>query len=114
MVKIKGTTITMTKGDTLRCQVTAFRRNEDDEEIPYVPVDGDKIRFAMKKSYKDQVCYIKKDIPIDTMVLEIEPKDTKRLSTGEYVYDIQLTYGIDGAIDTFIANASFVLLEEVD
>lgn len=103
----------MTKGDTLRCQVTAFRR-EGDEDVPYVPVDGDQIRFAMKRNYKDGTCLIKKDIPIDTMVLELLPKDTKRLSVGEYVYDIQLTYGVDGAVDTFIANAQFILSEEVD
>lgn len=114
MVKIKGTTITMTKGDTFRCQVTAFKRDENNEEIPYVPVEGDQIRFAMKKSYKDVSCYIKKDIPFDTMVLELEPMDTKKLAAGDYVYDIQLTYGIDGAIDTFIANAQFILVEEVD
>jgi len=113
MVRVKGTTITMTKGDTLRCKVTPYREI-DGEDVEYVPVDGDEIRFAMKQSYRDGACTILKTIPNDTLVLELEPDDTKYLNVGEYVYDIQLTYGIDGAVDTFIANAQLILREEVD
>lgn len=116
MVKIKGTTIKMTKGDTLRCQVIALQGEDEGnvEDVPYIPVQGDRVRFAMKRNYKDNVCLIKKEIPIDTMILELVPKDTKNLPAGDYVYDVELTYGIDGAVDTFIANAQLVILEEVD
>ena len=113
MVRVKGTTITMTKGDTLRCKVTPYREI-DGEDVEYVPADGDEIRFAMKKNYRDAECCVMKVVPNETLVLELEPNDTKSLPVGEYVYDIQLTYGLDGAIDTFIANAQLILKEEVD
>lgn len=113
MVRIKGTTITMTKGDTLRCIVRPYRDIEG-EQVEYEPVDGDVIRFAVKKSYRDYECAILKVIPNDTLTLQLDPDDTSYLTVGEYVYDIQLTYGIDGAVDTFIANAQFILKEEVE
>ena len=34
---------------------------------------------------------VEKNIPIDTMTLELEPNDTKHLNFGSYLYDIQLT-----------------------
>ena len=116
MVKINGTTIIMTRGDTLVLQIEATQDGE-----PYVPEEGDSMRFAMKTSrmnaqrtdYQDQVPIVIKDIPMDTMVLRLESSDTKQLDFGEYVYDIQLTYA-DGTVDTFIAEARLKLSPEVD
>ena len=108
MIEINGNYIRMTRGDTLRVEITMF----DSEGHTYTPNESDVIRFAMKKNYRDATPLILKVIPNDTLILELEPSDTKPLSFGTYVYDIEITYA-DGAVDTFIANANLVLAEEV-
>ena len=108
MVRIQGTTIEMTRGDTLRVYLTLKNCDGDD----YTPAVGDVIRFAMKKRYSDSTPLILKNIPTDTLVLELNPEDTKNLQFAEYVYDIEMTYA-NGDVDTFIDRAKFKITEEV-
>jgi hypothetical protein len=108
--KVVGTTITLTKGDTFKR--TLILKDKTTGDI-YQPVEGDSIRFAAKKKYTDSTCLIYKEIPTDTMLLHLEPDDTKNLAVGSYVYDIQLTYA-NGDVDTFIDKAKFTLTEEVE
>ncbi len=110
MFTIKKTSIILTRGDTLKAQISIT----DKDGNPYEPVLGDVIRFAMKKHYSDpdSAVLIVKDIPIDTLVLTLLPEDTKDLDFGNYVYDIQITTA-SGDVDTFIAKASLTLTEEV-
>lgn len=105
---ISGTTITLTRGDTLLAQILIT----DSEDNPYIPVEGDSVRFAMKSDYSDVNPLIEKDIPIDTLKLVLEPEDTKKLPFGTYVYDIQLTKST-GEVDTFITKSKLKLTEEV-
>ena len=107
MIRITGTKIELTRGDTLNVYVKMCRKGEE-----YTPKAGDVMRFAMKKHYQDAEPVIEKIIPNDTQVLTLEPEDTKALKFGEYVYDIELTFA-DGTVDTFIAKATFVVSEEV-
>lgn len=114
MYSINGTTISLTRGDTLLVQVEMTR-----DGTPYTPVEGDSVRFALKsglnstgKDMKESTPLILKDIPIGTMILELEPEDTKSLSFGDYVYDIEITFA-NGKVDTFIANSKFKLTPEV-
>lgn len=104
-----GTTITLTRGDTFEALVSATKR----DGTQYIPVAGDTIRFAMKENYDDPRPLLVKDIPIDTMMLTLEPQDTADLNFGKYVYDIQLTKA-NGKVDTFISKAILKLSEEVD
>lgn len=112
---VKKNKITLTRGDTLRVKVEIIKNEE-----PYIPEAGDKVRFALKhpdmlpdkSDYSDVEPLIIKDIPIDTMVLELQPADTKTFAFGKYVYDIEITFA-DGTVDTFITAAPFVLSEEV-
>lgn len=112
MVKVCGTTITITKGDTGIITVSILY----DDGTPYTPQSGDIIRFAMKKHYSDAETLIEKNIPLETMELRLDPEDTKDLEAGpqkgKYKYDIELTRA-DGQIDTFIPRADFIILEEV-
>ena len=108
MVDISGTTITMTRGDTARISVYI----SDAEGEPYTPSEQDTIRFAMKKDYKDAEPLLLINIPVDTMMLVINPEDTKSLPFGAYVYDIELTTET-GVVDTFIDRAKIKLTEEV-
>ena len=107
--------ITLTRGDTLRVKISMKKGEE-----PYEPVAGDSLRFALKHpdlttdkgNFKDVEPLILKDIPTSSLVLTLNPEDTKNLKFGKYVYDIELTMA-DGAVDTFITAAPFILTEEV-
>lgn len=112
---INRTTITLTRGDTFLAEVNILRDNK-----PYTPEAGDRVRFALKHSllnpdgtdFRDPDPLILKDIPIDTMVLRLDPEDTKSLGFGRYAYDIEITFA-NGIVDTFISNARFELTPEV-
>jgi len=114
-VNPSNNSIKMTRGDTARFTVVATK----DGEV-YTPEYGDKIRFAVKhdtmtgnkEEFSDAEPLILINIPIDTMLLEIQPSDTKSLHFGKYTYDIEITYA-DGTVDTFITEASFKLTPEV-
>lgn len=109
-VKVSGTTITATRGDTVKIQLELI----DSEGAVYTPVESDVIRFAMKEDYDDAEPLILKVIPNDTLILKLEPEDTKSLpQPSSYVYDLQITYA-NGDVDTFIDKAKFKLTEEVD
>ena len=109
MIKINGTTITMTRGDTLRLVLTL----KDEDGNTYTPLPGDQIRFAMKHVYDDANPLILKDIPNDSLELVINPEDTKNLpQPSTYVYDMQITYE-NGDVETFIDKAKLKLTEEV-
>lgn len=109
MFFIKGTEIIMTRGDTFKATLTI----QDSYGDIYVPQEGDVIRFAMKKRYSDKSVLISKIINNDTLELKLDPKDTKSLPFGNYVYDVELTYA-NGDVDTFIAGGNLYLKEEVD
>ena len=107
MYKINGTTITLTKGDSLYCHLNLTKNGN-----AYVPAEGDVIRFAAKKHYSSETVAIEKVIPNDTLTLHLLPEDTKTLQTGEYVCDFELT-NADGDVDTFIPEAKLILTPEV-
>ena len=113
--RILGTTIFLTRGDTLRVPVVIKKGSDD-----YIPQDSETIRFALKRpcknctgdDYFEQEPLISKEIPVDTMILELTPGDTKELGFGTYVYDVSITLS-DGSVDTFIPCSSLVLTEDV-
>ena len=101
--------ITMTRGDSALIQIGMTRNGE-----PITPVEGEVVRFAVKAKYKDpdDEVLIHKDIPLDTLMLEIEPQDTKPLAMNKtYVYDVEYT-DINGRVDTFI-KGKLTIDEEV-
>lgn len=101
MHQINGTNILLTRGDTLMLQLSLTKNGE-----PYIPQEGDRIRFALKQKYTDPDEEVKvvRSIPIDTLILKIEPEDTKNLVMGKtYVYDIEMTDS-NGVVDTFITG----------
>lgn len=109
MQKIIGNNITLTRGDTFKATVTMTA----EDGSAYTPEAGDVIRFAMKRSYRDADPLITKTLDHASMLLQLDPADTKELSYGDYVYDIELTYE-NGDVDTFIDKAKLTLTEEVD
>ena len=107
--RVSGTDIELTRGDTFKRTLVLT----DAEGNPFTPAEGDAIRFALKKKVKDETVLINKVIPNDTLVLKLNPEDTKELPFGDYVYDIQITYA-NGEVDTFITVSKFKLTEEVE
>lgn len=115
MYKVNGTTITMTRGDTVIIQIDLKRGTET-----YVPQEGDVIRFAVKRSnmnstktaFVDTTPVISKIIPHE-LILTLEPNETKDLPFRDYVYDIEMTYA-NGDVDTFIAEARLIIAPEVE
>ena len=106
MYKIDGTTISLTRGDSLYVQLAIKQGTQT-----YTPAEGDVIKFTIRKTYSTPIL-IQKTISHDTLVLHLLPSDTKELPYGRYVYDVELTTA-DGDVDTFIDRAAFVLTEEV-
>lgn len=102
MYEIKGsgknTRIILTRGDSFYATVVGIKDGGS-----YIPAEGDVIRFAMKKDYSDSEPIILKNVPTDTLGLALAPAETKPLSYGDYVFDIQLTTA-DGDVDTFISG----------
>ena len=106
MYEVKGSNIILTRGDTFIATITMTRNG-----TAYTPVEGDSIRFAMKKNYSDAQPLITKQISYDALTLRIESNDTKTLQVGSYVFDIEITFA-NGDIDTFISGI-LTLTEEV-
>lgn len=106
-LKINNNDIALTRGDTMRVQIGITKDGE-----AYTPSGGDVVRFALKKSVADQEALIEKVIPNDTMMLELQPIDTKELEFGTYYYDIEITFD-DGTVDTFITKSAFTIGEEI-
>lgn len=110
MYRFDGNTIYLTRGDTLRASLS-IKQNE----VDYTPVKGDSIRFAMKRKelnaskteFLDKKPLIIKEIPIDTLQLQLDSSDTANLSFGAYAYDIQITMA-DGTVDTFISDIIYL------
>lgn len=108
MTRVDGTTISMTRGDTFRAIITL---TDENGEI-YIPSETDRIVFTVKANYESDVL-IQKDVPLDTLTLELAPDDTKQLDMPKtYVYDIQLITE-DGNVDTFISKSKLKIYEEV-
>lgn len=105
---IKKNVITITRGDTLVSKVTIM----DAAGNEYIPCAEDSIRFALKQSSEDEEALIVKEIPYDTLILQLDADETKRLSVGEYRYDIEITLS-NGVVDTFIPWSKFKVTEEV-
>ena len=106
MAKVSGSTIYLVQGDTL--QVLISLKYGDGTE--YEPEPGDKLRFALKMDIDDENPIIIKEIPTDTMTLELTPEETN-LEVGNYVYDIELSVG--DYVNTVIPNAKMIICAEV-
>lgn len=105
--------ITMTRGDTPSFRINLTTTNEFGDEVPYIPVDGDRIIFALKKNANDDNLWAVIDIPTDTMILRFRQETTKILPFGNYVYEISLNNDNIDYHDTFIANVPLILTEEL-
>lgn len=102
-MKISGTDIYMTRGDTEGIIVNI---------TGYTPQAGDVVEFTVRRKIGNApVIYKKAEFAETQAVVRIEPEDTERLRFGDYIYDVQLTYG--GTVKTVVTPSKFTLGEEV-
>lgn len=112
--------IELTRGDSLTLTVEPKKKvapvppaTEPTWE-PYVPQEGDVIRFAVSKGYKGETDYelqFKETVPNDTLTFTAGPEKTA-LDYYEYNYDVEITFA-DGTVDTFI-RGKFAITGEAD
>lgn len=103
-MRVVGTDLYMTRGDSESIKVSVSGVTLS---------DGDMLEMTVRKRFgSPPVFYFKgTEFQDGSMTIPIYPDDTSKLPVGEYVYDIQLTYG--GAVKTIIKPSKFVLEHEV-
>lgn len=109
MLKVLNNKIQLTRGDTMMLEVSL--KNEKGEV--YTPLSTDKIYFRVKKSSTAKDTLIEKEIPYDTMVLELEEVDTKDFRFGTYYYEVELVTE-ENHHYTAIANSEFEITTELE
>ena len=85
--------------------------NDQSSNSVYSLADDDTLELTIKKNVKDIEPVINKKV-IGTSEIHIEPTDTKTLSFGKYIYDVQLTTS-DGDVYTVIEPSTFEIMREV-
>lgn len=109
MLNVLGKKIHLTRGDTAYINVVL----KDNLGNGYVPAEGDKVYFRLKKNIYKESLILEKEISAETLVLEITPEDTEHLEFGTYCYEIELVTA-GGEHFTVIENASFTVGPELE
>jgi hypothetical protein len=110
--EITDNAIEITQGDTGRFTIEITNK----DGTAYQPVEGDVLKFTVKKNSFDTTPTIQK--VLDSFVegediqFVIEPADTVNLPLGLYTYDIEITLA-NGDVNTIILPNNFYILEGV-
>lgn len=110
-MKIKGTNISMTRGDSEAIKVTV--KDTLGNTIPLVT--GDTIHFTVRENILGKTKIIEKiitDFDDGKALITIDPQDTNNLRFAVYVYDIQLTRE-NGSVKTIIPPSQLLITGEV-
>ena len=111
-MRIIGNNIFIVRGDTGLLKINMSDRYNK----PILFGEGDTLFLTVKSSSRTRSISFQKIIQIenetDLVSIDIDPNDTKRLSFGDYVYDIQLTRA-NGDIHTIVMASKFTVGEEV-
>ena len=103
---ISGKRITLTRGDTLECDVDV--RNPDG--TAYEMQEGDSLRFMLAKEAGGETICTKE---ITGGSFRLEHADTAGLDFGTYFFDVEMDFA-GGDVDTIIERGTLVLTEEAD
>lgn len=105
-MKVTGTNLSMTRGDSESITVSADNR-------PFS--GGDRIEMTVRKrpEAEDVEMYkLVENFDSGKAVIEIKPEDTAEMSFGTHYYDVQLTMA-DGTVTTIIKPSTLYLDKEV-
>lgn len=106
MLKIIGTEIHLTKGDSAYLNVGI----SNTVGYPYKIKAGDELVMTVRSNLDNSLIFQKR-IPADSALM-IEPKDTMNAIAGRYKYDIELNTEA-GEVFTIIPKSTFFIEEEV-
>lgn len=110
MLRIEGTSIYLTRGDTAYLKITP--RNKDGSE--YELQEGDKIIFRLKRAVNDTFLIVEKEVDTSSLILTLLPEDTEPCGNGrDYLWEAELQTAA-GQHYTFIANARFHIGVELE
>lgn len=101
-------TIQLTRGDTARLSVSILNDLTNSE---YIIGEKDTLRLTVKKSVNDVTPVFQKVVKGSNQFY-IEPSDTKDISFGRYLYDVELTTASED-VYTVIVPTTFEILKEV-
>lgn len=107
MYKVEFNRIYITSGDSAFLKLSIKDRLGQE----YIPKDDDIILFSVKQSTKDKRLLFQKRINNTDLGVELLPLDTKNLSPGRYIYDVQLMR--NDIVDTIISPSPFIITGEV-
>ena len=110
-MKIQGTNISMTRGDSEAIKVTV--KDTLGNAVPLVT--GDTIHFTVREHIRSATKIIEKiitEFDDGEALININPQDTNELSYISYVYDIQLTRE-NGTVKTIIPPSQLTITGEV-
>ena len=110
-MKIQGTNISMTRGDSEAIKVAV--KDTLGNVIPLL--SGDTIHFTVRKHTLSTTKIIEKiitEFDDGEALITIDPQDTNDLSFASYVYDIQLTRE-NGMVKTIVPPSQFLITGEV-
>lgn len=102
----KTNKIKITQGDNAELEILIYDADGKKREI----FDDDTIVLTMKKEVNSSSVLLSKNAVAG--VIEFMPEDTKDLSAGTYIYDIQLTT-FGGKIYTIVPLSYFEICQEV-
>ena len=111
MMKVKGTNLSMIRGDSESITISYDARN--DKDILFE--DGDIVYFTVKYSVNSEKKLLQKIITEfvnGQAIIEILPEDTKHMPFRTLVYDIQLNR-LNGTVTTIIPPSEFTIEGEV-
>ena len=110
-MKIKGTNISMLRGDTAAITVSVT-----DPAGASVPLEaGDIVYLTLKKSVDTEAKVLQKvvtDFIDGTALIELAPGDTNDIKPGIYMYDIQLTRA-NGKVYTIVGPSNWTIEGDV-
>lgn len=115
-MKIIGTEISMVRGDTEILKVSITKDGVQQDLVP-----GDTVYLSVRKNPKSSTYSFQKVVTTfieGKAYIRIDPEDTKTLSAGEYVYDVQVTFAPATEHDipvvkTLVWPSIFIIEQEV-
>lgn len=111
-MRINGTDIFITRGDSETFNVTLYDELSD-EKRNFIEGE-DTVYFTVKTSTQTAnklFQHIIEEFEDGEAVIHITPQDTKELKYHEYVYDVQMVK--NGSVTTIIRPSKFVVDDEV-
>ena len=108
-MRSRGRQIRMVQGDTVQYDISVLYGSD---HVEYELMEGDILRFRMKKYLYDKEPIIEKQISAMDPILDISPEDTISCMPGEYHYNIDLLT-TEGDIYTIVPDSLFIIIPKV-